>query len=150
MESVKPSSNVKELLHTGGTLNILLDEREKICAGTLWARLWEQSGGETCANISKVCVIPVWQETQAGRVFGRCLVGLSLQVVVVEAAAAAAADAAGTMRRQAAERQRSEEPVVEPPGAQTATFTYKKQPNLTFQHVSHPEKSPLVSLSKFS
>lgn len=51
-----------------------------------------------------------------------------------------AAAAAGAMRRWAAGRQRSEEPAGEPPGAQSTTFTFKKQPKLTFQVVAHLEK----------
>lgn len=46
------------------------------------------------------------------------------------------AAAAGAMRRWAAERK----PAVEASGAQRATFTHKKQPKLTFQHVAHLEK----------
>lgn len=68
--------------------------------------------------------------------FGRCFVGLGRQAVVEVAAAAAA----GAMRRWAAERQGSEKPAVEASGAQRATFTHKKQPKLTFQHVAHLEK----------
>lgn len=48
--------------------------------------------------------------------------------------------AAGATRRWAAGKQRSEEPAEEPPGAQSATFTFKKQPKLTFQHVAHLAK----------
>lgn len=66
---------------------------------------------------------------------GRCFVGLSWQAVVEVPAAAA-----GAMRRWAAERQGSEKPAVEASGAQRATFTHKKQPKLTFQHVAHLEK----------
>lgn len=90
-----------------------------------------------------MCVIPVWQATQAGCVFWWCSVGLNWQAELEEPAAA------GAMRRRAAEMQRSEEPAVEPPGAQRATFTYKKQSKLTLQHVAHLEKNSL-NPNKFS